>query len=109
MILVGCSTVYPAEVEAAINAFEGVEDSSVVGLPDDDLGQYPHAIVFATEPVSAAALLDHLSELLAPYKHPRTVEFVDSALRDEAGKIRRSQLRSARLGSTSSGSTDTRP
>jgi bile acid-coenzyme A ligase len=108
IVLADGSNVYPAEVEAVINAFEGVEDSCVVGLPDDDFGQYPHAIVFATEAVTSAALLDHLSELVAPYKL-RTVEFVDHALRDEAGKIRRSQLRSARLGSTSSGSTDPRP
>jgi bile acid-coenzyme A ligase len=97
MILVGGSNVYPAEVEAALSTVDGVEDSCVVGLPDEDLGQIPHAIVYATGAVTEASLLAQLRERLAPYKLPGRVEFVSSPLRDEAGKVRRAQLRNARL------------
>jgi bile acid-coenzyme A ligase len=38
-----------------------------------------------------------VGERLARYKLPRTVELVDAALRDDAGKIRRSELRRQRL------------
>ena len=38
-----------------------------------------------------------LGERLATYKLPRTFEFVDEPLRDDAGKVRRSALRAARL------------
>ena len=47
MILSGGANIYPAEVEAAIDAFPGVRSSAVIGLPHEDLGNYIHAIVDA--------------------------------------------------------------
>ena len=99
MILCGGANVYPAEVEAAIDAFPGVRSSAVIGLPHVDLGNAVHAIVDApTNNVTEAALLAHLRERLAPYKLPRSIEFVNAPLRDDAGKLRRIALREARLG-----------
>jgi bile acid-coenzyme A ligase len=37
-----------------------------------------------------------LAERLVRYKIPRTFEFVDHAVRDDAGKVRRSALRDER-------------
>ena len=48
MILVGGANVYPAEVEAALDAHAAVRSSAVIGLPDEDLGSRIHAIVDAT-------------------------------------------------------------
>ena len=45
MILVGGANVYPAEVEAALDEHPEVRSSCVVGLPDEDLGALPHALV----------------------------------------------------------------
>ncbi len=42
-------------------------------------------------------LLAHLTERLVRYKIPRTLEFVDEPLRDDAGKVRRKSLRAERL------------
>jgi len=97
MILSGGVNVYPAEVEAALDAHPAVRTSAVIGLPDDDLGQRVHAIVDATEPVDEASLRAHLREHLAPPKIPRSFELVGEPLRDDAGKVRRSALRAARL------------
>ncbi len=97
MILSGGANIYPAEVEAAIDSFPGVRSSAVIGLPDDDLGQRVHAVVDAPEPVDRDALLAHLNERLVRYKVPRTLEFVNTPLRDDAGKVRRSALRADRL------------
>ncbi|WP_308259306.1 AMP-binding protein [Pseudonocardia sp. H11422] len=97
MILVGGANVYPAEVEAALYQHPAVLTCAVIGLPDDDYGNIVHAIVQAGGPVDATALLTHLAGRLAPYKIPRTVEFTDEAVRDDAGKVRRSALRAARL------------
>jgi bile acid-coenzyme A ligase len=47
--------------------------------------------------VTDAELLSFLAERLATYKLPRSIEFVDEPLRDEAGKVRRSTLRAARI------------
>ena len=97
MILVGGANVYPAEVEAALDEHPAVRSSCVIGLPHEDLGSVPHTLVELTEPTSDDVLLAHLRERLAPYKLPRSIERVDEALRDDAGKVRRSALRTARL------------
>ncbi len=97
MILVGGSNVYPAEVEAALSEHPSIADSCVIGLPDDDLGNMPHALVSLSAPVSDDDLMAHLRERLAPYKLPRSIERVDGPLRDDAGKVRRSALRAERL------------
>jgi len=100
MILAGGANIYPAEIEAAIDTHPLVRSSAVIGLPDDDLGQSVHAIVDAAETLTDAALLQHLTEHLARYKIPRTVEIVQNPLRDDAGKTRRSALLKARLAQT---------
>ena len=97
MLLVGGANVYPAEIEAALDEHWAVLSSCVIGLPDDDLGSVPHAIVELSTPVDDAELFAHLAQRLAPYKRPRTIERVDEPLRDDAGKLRRSALRAARL------------
>jgi 2-aminobenzoate-CoA ligase len=40
-------------------------------------------------------LQDHVKNTLAPYKYPRSVEFLDSLPRTETGKLQRFKLRSA--------------
>jgi bile acid-coenzyme A ligase len=97
MILVGGSNVYPAEIEAALEEHPAVQSVAVIGLPDDDLGNRIHAIVQARGTVTGEDLKAHLAERLVSYKQPRSYEFVDEALRDDAGKVRRSALRDARL------------
>lgn len=97
MILVGGANVYPAEVEAAVDEHPAVSSSAVIGLPDDDLGNRVHAIVHAPEGVDERSLVEHLDDRLVGYKRPRTFEFVDTPVRDDAGKVRRRALRDARL------------
>ena len=98
MILSGGANIYPAEVEAAIDAYPGVRSSAVIGLPHEDLGNYVHAIVDApANDVAQEALLAHLRERLVSYKIPRTIEFSPEPLRDDAGKVRRKALRQARM------------
>jgi len=92
MILVGGANVYPAEVEAALEEHPAVVSAAVVGQPDDDLGNVPHAFVFAPD-VTDDELHEHLRGRLATYKLPRAFTRVDEPLRDEAGKVRRSGLR----------------
>jgi bile acid-coenzyme A ligase len=99
MIVSGGTNVYPAEVEAALDAHPRVIASAVIGLPDDDLGQRVHAIVQTAEGEAPPEeeLREHLARHLSRPKIPRSFELVTTALRDEAGKMRRSALRAARL------------
>jgi bile acid-coenzyme A ligase len=106
MVVSGGVNIYPAEVEAALERHPAVRSAAVIGLPDDDLGQRVHAIVdVGASPEEHHpdhdALRAHLRDYLAPYKVPRTFEFVAEPLRDDAGKVRRSALRDARLTSSS--------
>ncbi len=96
MILVGGSNVYPAEIEAALDEHPLVQSSAVIGLPDEDLGNLIHAIVQPREGLTEADLRAHVAGLLVTYKQPRSYEFVTENIRDDAGKVRRSQLREER-------------
>jgi bile acid-coenzyme A ligase len=97
LIVTGGANVYPAEVEAALDAHPAVRSCAVIGLPDDDLGARVHAIVQCEGAVDADALRVHLRDRIDRYKIPRSFEFVGEPLRDDAGKLRRWQLREARL------------
>ena len=97
MILVGGSNVYPAEIEAALEEHPDVQSCAVIGIPDDDLGNRIHAIVQTKGSRDEASLRAHLASQLVTYKQPRTYEFVDEPLRDDAGKVRRTALRDARI------------
>jgi bile acid-coenzyme A ligase len=98
MILSGGANIYPAEIESALQEHPDVKSCAVIGLPDDDKGSIVHAIVEADAGhVSQDDLRSFLSERLVVYKVPRSFEFVDMPLRDDAGKVRRSALREERL------------
>jgi bile acid-coenzyme A ligase len=92
MFTVGGRNVYPAEIESALAEHPNVLSCLVVGVPDDDMGQVPYAIVQA-DGLDEASVTAFLSDRIAGYKVPRTVEFSDTPLRDDAGKARRSAVR----------------
>lgn len=99
LIISGGANIYPAEVEAVLDAHPAVRSSAVIGLPDDDWGARVHAIVQPVEDsgLEADELLDFAGDRLTRYKLPRSIEFTTEPLRDEAGKVRRAALREARL------------
>jgi bile acid-coenzyme A ligase len=98
MVLSGGANIYPAEVEAALQEHPAVESVVVIGLPDDDLGNRLHAIVEAdAREVTDDDLRAFLADRIVRYKIPRSFEFVAEPLRDDAGKVRRAQLRAERL------------
>src|SRR5690606_38932237 len=105
LIISGGANIYPAEVEAAIDAHPAVRGSAVIGLPDEDWGARVHAIVQRVEgaTLSESELLEFIAERLARFKLPKTIEFTNEPIRDEAGKVRRAALRAARLGTTPAG------
>lgn len=98
MFTVGGRNVYPAEIENALSEHPAVLSCLVVGIPHEDLGQVPHALV-QMEAAGADGALDEVgvtafvAQRLAAYKVPRSVEFVDTPLRDDAGKARRTAVR----------------
>jgi long-chain acyl-CoA synthetase len=95
MVLSGGVNIYPAEIEAALAALDGVADSAVFGIPDDEYGETLMAVI---EPQAGAGLdvetvRRHLLERLADFKVPRRIEFAASLPREETGKIFKRRLR----------------
>lgn len=92
MIVVGGENVFPAEVEAALEQHPGVRSSAVVGIADEDLGRRVHAVVEVQDGITEDDLRAHMAQRLARHKTPRTYQLVNHPVRDEAGKVRKSQL-----------------
>src|SRR3954454_4742598 len=81
------------EVEAALLEHPAVAECAVVAAPDSERGHVVKAYVVAGGEVSAKELQDHVKALIAPYKYPRQVEFLDALPRTPTGKVQRNVLR----------------
>jgi bile acid-coenzyme A ligase len=95
LIVTGAANVYPAEVEAALSEHPQIVDVVVIGLRDPEWGRRVHAIIQSsdvTAPPAAADVIAFAKARLAPYKVPKTVEFVDSLPRSDAMKLSRGAL-----------------
>lgn len=95
LIVSGGENVYPAEVEAALLAHPDVLEAGVVGVPDEQYGQAPLAVVRLREGSAAGLDLPAFCRVrLAAYKAPRHVRVVSGPLpRNAAGKLLRQELR----------------
>jgi malonyl-CoA/methylmalonyl-CoA synthetase len=72
-----------------------VAEAAVTGTPSDEWGEAVTAWVVADgHPPSGEELLAFAAGLLAPYKRPRRLHFVDQLPRNAMGKVRRVDLRS---------------
>jgi bile acid-coenzyme A ligase len=99
MIVTGAANVYPAEVEAALSEHPGIADVVIIGLADPEWGRRVHAIVQPAVPsLEPASVIAYAKERLAPYKAPKSVEFVESIPRTEATKFNRAALVAEREG-----------
>ena len=65
LIVSGGANIYPAEVEAALDAHPEVSSSVVIGLPDPDLGHRAHAILELDGSTDAQAVADGMAAFLA--------------------------------------------
>lgn len=86
------------EVEAILGAHPDVVECAVIGAEDRERGQIVEAhVVLAAGVVRDAAtvkrLQDHVKAMIAPYKYPRSVIFVDALPKTPTGKIQRFRLR----------------
>jgi acyl-CoA synthetase (AMP-forming)/AMP-acid ligase II len=92
LIKVDAASVSPAELEALLTAYPGVDDAAVVGRPSPVTGESPVGYVVANEPIEAASLLRWVAERVAPFKRLQAIEFVDAIPRQPNGKIMRRLL-----------------
>jgi len=98
MIISAGYNIAAPEVENALYAHPAVQECAVVGVPCEERGQRVKAFVvptpgFAPQPALAAQLQDHVKKVIAPYKYPRDVEFVEALPKTGTGKLQRFALR----------------
>jgi len=95
LIITGGYNVYPKEVELLIDAVEGVVESAVIGVPDEDFGEVVMAIVVPEKgaAIDAAAIMTAIGPDLARFKQPKRVEFVNELVRNTMGKVQKNILR----------------
>ncbi len=92
LIITGGYNVHPREVEEVLTQHPGVVEAAVVGVADPEWGERVVAYVVAADPVTEDVLLTHAAGLLAAYKRPRQIRFVDSLPRNALGKVVKANL-----------------
>ncbi len=95
VIISGGENIYPAEVEQVLYDMDEVEDASVVGRPDEKWGEVPVAVIALRDgaALDKETVAGRLDGVLARFKHPKDVVFVDEFPRNAMGKILKYELR----------------
>ena len=95
LIISGGYNIYPKEIELVLDAQPGVLESAVIGVPHEDFGETPVALVVAERdsPPDREAITAELRTALARYKHPRALLFIDELPRNAMGKVQKNVLR----------------
>ena len=86
------------EVEAALLSHPAVLECAVIGAEDEARGQIVQAHVVLAEgqkpdDVMTKTLQDHVKQVIAPYKYPRSMVYVSALPKTQTGKIQRFRLR----------------
>ena len=95
LIIAGGLNIYPKEIEEAIDALPGVEESAVIGVPHPDMGEGVVAVVAREKgaELSEEAVLAGIAGSLARFKQPRRAIVVDALPRNAMGKVQKAALR----------------
>lgn len=95
LIITGGFNVYPKEIELAIDAIEGVQESAVIGVPHPDFGEGVTAVVVPEVGASLTeeTILASVRDTLAKFKQPKRVLFLSELPRNTMGKVQKNALR----------------
>ncbi len=99
MIIVKGLKVFSAQVEAILAENPAIEESAIVGVPDEEGDETIKAFVVLKKGcrLEKAALLQYFREKLDAYKRPRDVEIVDSLPKNALQKVLKRELREREL------------
>ena len=95
LILVGGFNVFPRFVEEAIHKHPAVKEVTVIGIPDDYLGEVPKAFVVlkdGDEKLDAAKLTEFLRDQIGKHEMPREIEFRKELPKTAVGKLSKKEL-----------------
>ena len=102
-IISGGVNIYPQETENVLALHPAVYDVAVIGLPDPEMGESVAAFVQPAPgaipgPELEQEIIAFVKSRIAGFKAPRTVRFVDSLPRSEAGKLMKKELKARYAG-----------
>ena len=94
MIITGGFNIFPREVEEALYAHPAVLEAAAIGIPDKYKGEVVKAFVVLKPgaQATAAEIIEHCQQFVAPFKVPRDVAFRDQLPKSLVGKILRRGL-----------------
>lgn len=95
VIISGGENVYPAEVEAVLNAHDQIAEAAVVSAPHPRWGETVRAVVVLKPGamVDATTVQSYCRDRLAHYKCPTVIDFTEELPHNAAGKVLRRELR----------------
>jgi acyl-CoA synthetase (AMP-forming)/AMP-acid ligase II len=95
MIISGGENIYSREVEDALQAYPGVTEAAVIGVPDAKWGEVVKAYLVCAPGADANpdAVIAHCKRRIASYKCPKQVEVVQALPRVASGKVNKVALR----------------
>jgi acyl-CoA synthetase (AMP-forming)/AMP-acid ligase II len=95
MIVSGGENIYSREVEEALYQHEAVANAAVIAVPDEKWGEAVRAVIELRSgaSVSEPDLIAHCRTLIAGYKCPKSIAFVDELPKLASGKINKLEIR----------------
>lgn len=95
LIISGGLNVYPKEIEAAIDALPGVDESAVFAIPHPDFGEAVAAAVTLKSgaALDAESIISALRTQLAAFKTPKQVYILSELPRNAMSKVQKAVLR----------------
>ena len=97
MLITGGFNVYPAEIEEYLFTHSKVQNVTVVGAPDDVMGEVAVAYVIPHDgmTIDPAEIVAYCVGKIANFKVPRYVEIVEQFPMTQSGKVQKFLLRQA--------------
>src|SRR5699024_12035833 len=93
LIISSSENIYQSEIESVISEMKQIEEIGVVGKEDDTWGQVPAAfIVKKAANLLADDIIAYGEKVLAAYKLPKQIYFVDYLPRNASNKLLRHRL-----------------
>ena len=85
----------PEEIEGVLHSHPKVDEAAVIGVPDEEWGEVPMAVIVVKkgEEATAEELMEYCRANLASFKRPRSVVFVNELPRNPMGKVLKRVLR----------------
>lgn len=93
LIISGGYNVYPLEIEAALEAIDGVSEAAVFGVPHPDFGEAVVGALVADPAVTDSEILSAARVDLAAFKLPKEIVRLEALPRNAMGKILKPELR----------------